>query len=417
MVAHSSTRFAKAVDRSYGNDFGNSEKSMSGKIGKQLQIRLPNKYSIRSGSTMQVQAHQEQSTAIVIGTQYGIDTEMSDFETATLVDEYERRCAEPMGKTIASAVDADLASMYTLIAQSVLIDTTSAVTQTQTILQGKQKIVEANVPLDDELSLIMGASAEPKLVPNYTNVYNPQGDISKMFREGRMSTAHSLNWYLDQEMPIHTCGTRIAGSGTTIGATVTAQGVSSLTLKNSSNQTVKVGDVFSIGSAGANPVYSVKPETKKSTGSLAQFVVQPAASGTAGYTQSDANDVTTGYYTLSAGGVVVYIDRPIYTSTSAGLQNVDSLPQNTAVCTFVGAASTAYAQLIGLHKTAAAAAMVKLPLYNGLGTIKRADYDGMSLRYWKGPDITNGREVTRFDILYGKAVPRPEWAFRLFLAV
>ena len=93
------------------------------------------------------------------------------------------------------------------------------------------------------------------------------------------------------------------------------------------------------------------------------------------------------------------------------------MPASTALATFIGVASTAYSQIICLHETAAALASVKLPVWPNQGKMERSSYDGLSLRYWRNGDITNGRQLSRFDALYGKAVPRPEWACRLFLAV
>jgi hypothetical protein len=414
MVAHTNIKFAKAVDKSYGEEFANDTKSMAGKIGKTIQIRLPNKYTIRSGTAMQVQAHTEQSTALTVGTEIGIDSEFYDSEEALNVSDYEKRYAMPMGLGIAAEMDRDLASMYNLISNAVLLDTTSAATQVKTILQAKQKLIDANMPIDDKLSAVMGSAAEPFLASNLVTIYNPQPNISKVFKEGRVSDMHGMSWYTDQNMPIHTCGTRVAGSGTTCGATITAEGQTYINLKNASNQTVAVGDVFTLGTTVSNPVYGVNPETKKSTGALAQFVVQPGTDGAQGYVAS------TQTYTLSAGGVNVNVfinGGAIYTSASLGLQNVLSMPASTALATFIGVASTAYSQIICLHETAAALASVKLPVWPNQGKMERSSYDGMSLRYWRNGDITNGRQLSRFDSLYGKAMPRPDWATRLYVAL
>ena len=39
--------------------------------------------------------------------------------------------------------------------------------------------------------------------------------------------------------------------------------------------------------------------------------------------------------------------------------------------------------------------------------------ENMSLRVWRGSDITNNRRVLRIDMLYGFAALRPEWACRM----
>ena len=415
MVAHSTCRFGKAVDKSYADEFANDSKSMAGKIGKTLQSRLPNKYLVRTGTAMQVQAHTEQSTALTVGTEIGIDSEFYDSEESLLVTDYEKRYAEPMGKTISSTVDADLASMYTLIYNAVLVDTSTQVNQVKTILQGKQKLNEALVPSNDALSLLIPPVAESYIAPQYTNLYNPQANISQMFTEGVISTANGMSWYMDQNMPVFTTGSRLAGTTAYVGTTAT-EAATTLNIKNDGTHTIMVGDTFTI--VGVN---AVNPETKASTGSLAQFVVQPggATGSPTGWT-ANATYTGGGYYTFNnATNITINVDRPFYSSASGGLQNVTALPTAGATnyVTWLGTASTAYAQLVLLHKTAAAMAMVKLPVFPNQGKMIRSSYDGMSLRYWRNGDITNGRQLSRFDALYGKAMPRPEWAARLYLAI
>jgi hypothetical protein len=41
-----------------------------------------------------------------------------------------------------------------------------------------------------------------------------------------------------------------------------------------------------------------------------------------------------------------------------------------------------------------------------------ADDGGISLRFVRGFDIINNRRISRFDVLWGAAVVKPEWCVR-----
>jgi hypothetical protein len=41
-----------------------------------------------------------------------------------------------------------------------------------------------------------------------------------------------------------------------------------------------------------------------------------------------------------------------------------------------------------------------------------ADEGGLSLRFVRGFNITTGQFVSRFDVLWGAAVTKPEWVVR-----
>jgi hypothetical protein len=119
------------------------------------------------------------------------------------------------------------------------------------------------------------------------------------------------------------------GTGITVTSTVTTEGQTTLPISfTGSTKTWNVGDVFTVSG-----VYSVNPQTRQSTGSLQQFVVTAAA--------------------LSAGTefVDVEVQPPMYTAANA-LATIDAFPVADALITYVGAASTGYAQNLVYNKNA-----------------------------------------------------------------
>jgi hypothetical protein len=173
--------------------------------------------------------------------------------------------------------------------------------------------------------------------------------------------------------------------------TTLANGATTLTLDNvTDGNTLVPGDVFTI--AG---VFAVNPQTRESTGSLQQFVVQ--------------NTVT------SASTEFVDVDflPAVYAPTQA-LATVTALPAAGDVVTFLGAASTGYPQNLIYHKDAITFATADLMLPQGVDMASRKVHNGISMRIVRQYDINNDRMPCRIDVLYGYSVIRPQMAVRMW---
>jgi hypothetical protein len=140
-------------------------------------------------------------------------------------------------------------------------------------------------------------------------------------------------------------------------------------------------------------VFAVNPQTRQSTGSLQQFVVTAAVTGTSTATLD--------------------ISPPIFTSANA-LATVNSFPQAAAVVTMVGSANTGYPQNLIYHKDAISFATADLLLPQGVDMASRQVHNGISLRIVRQYDINNDRLPCRIDVLYGFAAIRPVTAVRLW---
>ena len=149
-----------------------------------------------------------------------------------------------------------------------------------------------------------------------------------------------------------------------------------------------MGDVFTV--AG---VYAVNPQTRESTGSLQQFVVTAAASGS-----------STATLTVSPA---------MYTADQA-LATINAFPQASAAVTMLGSSQSAYAQNLVYHKDAITFATADLLLPQGVDMAARAVHNGISMRVVRQYDINNDRMPCRIDVLYGYSVIRPQMACRLW---
>ena len=131
------------------------------------------------------------------------------------------------------------------------------------------------------------------------------------------------------------------------------------------------------------------------TGSLQQFVV--TALNTSAGTEF----------------VDVAVQPPMYTAANA-LATIDAFPVADALITYVGAASTGYAQNLVYNKNAITFATADLLLPQGVDMASRQVHNGISLRIVRQYDINNDRLPCRIDVLYGYSTIRPQMAARIW---
>lgn len=372
----------KKVNRQYDPSFAVS----GAKIGSTLRIRKPNRYVVSDGPNLVSQDNDEQWTTLTVSTQKHIGMGFTSAEFALSLDEFRQRYIDPAASQLAAIIDADVASAYRWIGNSVGTPGTTPATS-QVILAGQQLLDEMAAPRDSRYAVINPA-ANAALVEGTKGLFNPTGTISKQYNTGNMGSALGLPFDMSQSINTFTTGTRTA-AGTT-GAAVTTQGATTIALAGmGAAGTIKQGEVFTI--AG---VYAVNPMTRQSIGSLLQFCVLADA-------------------TADGAGAATVTVAPIYDATQQ-LATVDALPANGAVVTFRGAASTGYPQNLILHPDAITFATADLVLPKGIDMGARVQADGISLRIIRDYDIGSDRLETRLDVLYGYSVQRDQLACRLW---
>jgi hypothetical protein len=372
------------VNRQYDDSFAVE----GAKIGSTLRIRLPDRALVTDGAALQVQSDNEQFTTLTVASQKHIGVNFTSAELTMQLDDFAERVLRPRISQLASSIDADVASSFNSIYQSVGTPGTTPGTSL-VLLQAQQKLNEAAATMMPRYATVNPA-ANAALVEGLKGLFNPTSTISSQFKNGMMGEGvlgyDEIN--MSQSIKQFTTGTRTNGA---VNGTVSTQGASSIALDGLGNAgTLKKGDVFTIAN-----VFAVNPQTRESTGSLQQFVV-------------------TADVVASAGGeATVDIAPSIYTATNA-LATVNSFPQNDAVVTFLGAANTGYAQNLVYHRDAITFATADLLLPQGVDLASRQVHNGISMRVVRQYDINNDRMPCRIDVLYGFSVIRPEMAVRLW---
>jgi hypothetical protein len=371
------------VNRQYDDSFAVE----GAKIGSTLRIRLPDRALVTDGAALQVQADNEQFTTLTVSSQKHIGVNFTSAELTMQLDDFAERVLKPRVSQLASSVDADVATSYKGIYNTVGSPGTTPATSL-VLLQANQKLNEFATPMDQRYATVNPA-ANAGLVEGMKGLFNPTGTISRQFKNGMMGEGilglDEIN--MSQSISNHTNGDW--GTAITVTSTVATQGQATLPISfTGSSKTWNVGDVFTI--AG---VFAVNPQTRQSTGSLQQFVVTAAVTGSSTATLD--------------------ISPALYTASNA-LATVFSFPQAGAVVTMVGSATVSYPQNLIYHKDAISFATADLLLPQGVDMASRQVHNGISLRIVRQYDINNDRLPCRIDVLYGYNAIRPVTAVRLW---
>ena len=371
------------VNRAYDDSFAVE----GAKIGSTLRIRLPDRALVTDGAALQVQDDNEQYTTLAVSNQKHIGVNFTSAELTMQLDDFADRVLKPRISQLAASVDADVANSFKSIYQSVGTPGTTPGTSA-VLLAAHQKLNEQAAPMNLRYATVNPA-ANAGLVEGLKGLFNPQTTISKQFKSGMMGEGvlgyDEIN--MSQSIKQHTTGDW--GTTITVTSTISTQGATSVGLSfTGSSKTWNVGDVFTI--AG---VFSVNPQTRETTGSLQQFVVTAAATGSSTATVS--------------------VSPAIYTSASA-LATVNAFPAAGAVVTMLGSAATSYAQNLVYQKDAITFATADLLLPQGVDMASRQVHNGISLRVVRQYDINNDRMPCRIDVLYGYSVIRPQGAVRMW---
>lgn len=382
---------SKNVTTEYKEEFAKK----GAKIGDTVNIRKPSRYEVTEGATLNIQDSQDQSVPLTLDKHYHVGMAFSQKDRTLSIDRFRERYIEPATIALASKIDSAFYSdMYKAVYSSVGVPSASALPSTLkgfTLAKAKMALLGAPKGM---YTAVVDPLVEASLVEGLKGLFQSSDQIKNQYEDGEMGRAAGSKFMMSQNVSKHTVGplggTPLMNGSTSAGATTlvtdgwTAAAASRL----------KKGDVISIAN-----VYAVNPQTRQSTGELAQFAVTADVS-------SDGS-----------GNLTIAIDRAIY--ASGQYQNVDSLPADNAAITIFGHASS-YAGIVApqnlvFHKSAFALVSADFELPDeGVKASRAVDKDsGLALTMTSQFDITNYRNVTRLDFLGGWKCIYPELACRV----
>lgn len=378
--------FSKNVNRDWEDEFtSNMERGYA--PGQTINIRKPPRYTYRAGRVAEPQATVEQTVPLTLS-QGGNDIAFTSLERTLSVTRLEDKVMAAIAP-ITNEIDRQGLALAHYSTYN-LLNATGALPNTAALAIGAmtglgQRLDEMGAPRDrGGRTIVANPAFNASLVQGFGGFFNNPSKISSQYNTGMLSDSFGFNSAMDQNVDVHTNGaataTNISGANQT-GSSITVVAVAAGTLTR--------GTVITLPG-----VYAVNPQSRQSTGQLANFVVTA--------------DVAQGATSIPISPAIV---------TSGAFQNVTASPTTGQPYVIQGSASTSYATNVAYHKDAFTLAMVPMfapPSGKGNVSVSQRTEDGMTVKVTEYYDPKNDTMGMRFDVLFGWAATYPELSCKFY---
>ena len=373
--------FASNVNRDFESEF-TSNVSRGYTTGQTINIKRPPRYTYRAGRVAVPQATTETSIPLTLS-QGGCDLNFTSLERTLSFNKLEDKVAAAM-EPVANEIDRQglqLArlSTFNTIGTPGTLPTTQALALAA-VTGVNQRLDEMGAPRKDKRrAFIMNPALNGATVQGFAGMFNGQQTLTKQFESGVMVDSLGLAYAMGQNVDVHTNGTQ-AVTGTAVAAGLSGSSIACAALTGTITRGTKIS---------FPGVFAVNPQSRQSTGTLAQFVVTAD---------------------LLAGATALPISPAL--TPSGAFQNVSNAT-TAANFTIFGTASGAYNANVAYHKDAFTLAMVPMwapPGGKGVIDVAQETYKGFTIKVTEFYDGINDNSIMRLDVLFGWAACYPELA-------
>lgn len=379
--------FSQNVNRDFESEFS-SNMSRGYAPGQTINIKKPPRYTYRAGRQAVPQATVETTVPLTLS-QGGCDLNFTSLERTLSLTKLEDKLMAAMAP-VANEIDRQglqLAHFNTFNT----LNTTGALPTSQAlalsaVTSANQRLDEMAAARDKRRAFIMNPSLNSSMIQGFAGLFNNNSTISKQFQSGMMVDSLGIGYGMDQNVDVHTNGaataTNINGAGQT-GSAITVVAIAGGTLTRGT--TISLPGVF-----------AVNPQSRTTTGVLANFVVTA--------------DALVGATTINVSPALV---------TSGAFQNVTASPTTGAPYVIFGSASTGYATNVAYHKDAFTLAMVPMwapPGGKGVIDVSQETHNGFTIKVTEFYDGIQDNSIMRLDVLFGWAATYPELSVKYLTA-
>lgn len=393
--------------------------------GLKINVKRPPRFIAGSGAALQAKDLVVGSENVAVTEYSNVHISIGDIEYVQSYNELMRNeTMKSAASTLAHKVDNFIASKTlkfpSWVERSTDPSTTNSTHPGALIASPSQafpvhtRLMNQGVPNNDLQAAVLFDDGE-KIRGSLTGGFI-QGVNKNALERVKIPVLSEIDWYATQQIPALTTGTRTTSAAAQDNGG--AQNVDYLTVKDNpgisqnylvkgltNGQTIAAGEVFTVTGAFAYDWRNQVPLPY-----LQQFTVLNAVTvvgTTATLVISPAMIVPN---TDVAGGGVSQATKDV----NSAFATITAAPANSAPITWVGAASTTYRIRSAWHKRAIALVSARLQMpFTGIASYAVDPETGISIRYWRGSDITTGAHVHRWDMIYGASCMDPYLGARI----
>lgn len=382
--------------------------------GLSINVKRPARFVAGSGAALSAQDILTGSVNIAVNQYSNVHLSVGDLESVQSFNALVRNTSmRSAAQTLATKIDSYLQGLtlgfHGWTANGTL-SATANIAAIQDLMPAHTRLMEMGTPdvdLAGTVSFVDGEKVRGSMLTNFT----PSENVTAQER-ARIPVVSEIDWYATQQTPTYTTGTRAATGAAQISGnnqnvnyrTVKSTNTQTLNLKNlTAGDTVEQGAVFTVGS-GATAVNAWDWRANGGLGAALPYNQQ--------FTVVSATNVADG-----SGNLTVTISPPIIvpgtndgvsTIGNTAFATVSAAPTDGAAVSWVGAASTAIRVRAAWQRSAISLVSARLQTpFTGVSSFATDPDTGISIRYWRGSDITIGNHIHRWDCIYGASVMDP----------
>lgn len=401
---------------------GKFKKDVSDENGLSISVKRPPRFSRNDASAMSAALAAQDlltgSVSVAVNQYAKVHISVGDIEYVQSYNQLmKNETMKSAASTLAHQIDAHLQSKVAKFSGYIgtgIFDTdpSSNIGTPAEFNRVHTRLMDLGVPNSDLVSTVLFNDAEE--IRGSLIGGNIDGVNKTALEKVRVPILSEIDIYATQQCPSLTVGTRVAGATSLIDngtLSVNYRDVKSTMVQTihidgqTAGKTIKVGETLTI--AG---VYAYDWRNQVALPYLQPFTVVGGAS-TASGSVPNGSALGTAITTDSGGDIDLIISPPIIvpgtsdgvsTAGNTAFATVSAAPVDGAAVTHLGAAGTTRRVRAAWHKSAITLVSARLQTpFTGESSFATDPETGISIRYWRGSDISTGAHVHRWDCLYG----------------
>lgn len=378
--------FSGAVSHTWDDKFAVE----GAKIGDTLRLRDPVIFAAADGPVMTPQNVIETAKTLQLNKQKVVGFAFSSKDLTLSIDNFAKRYLDSAAVALANAVDIDGLTMADAQVGNLVGTVGTPITLLDPFWQAGEMLDVNSAPMDGKRTMCIPPKIQTAVLKAAQGLFQSSNQVKNQYERGRMGIMGGFEWVMDQNCRTHVNGP-LGGAPqvTTANQTGSTLLVSGFTAAAAAR--LNAGDAFTLPTVFRTNRVSGEVKTD-----LMQFSVT-------GPVSSDAS-----------GNASIPIYPPIQTTLPGA--TVSNSPAAGAPLTIItGTAGQLSQQGIAFHEDAFVLGMAPLEVPKNVQfASNQQDPDtGCAIRMVSMYDIINDLFVTRCDVLYGWAAPRPEWATKV----
>lgn len=367
-----------------------------------INIKRPPRFVAGSGAALQTQDIVTGSVNVAVNQYSNVHLQVGDLESVQSFNALMRNSSmRSAAQTIASQIDSFLQNQVlgfngwcTSAGHSA--NPANNIASVQNLMAARTRLQDNGVPMVDIAGTCVPVDGELIRGAMLTN-FTPDENTTALER-ARIPVVSEIDWYDTQQCPALTTGTRT--NGTVSGAN---QNVNYRSVKSSMTQTLNVTGLGAAATVAAGEVFTIAGvfawDWRVNGGSgaalpyLQQFTVVNAAT---------ADGSGNAALTISPAIIVPGTNDGVSVTANTAFATASAVPASAAAVTWLGAASTTMRVRAAWTKSAIQLVSARLQTpFTGVASFATDPETGISIRYWRGSDITTGNHIHRWDTIYG----------------